>query len=63
MERYGVENYNKAQTPFEWHEDAFKLARKLKIPIFSSPFSIEAVKFLKKFNPPIYKLARQKLRS
>ena len=50
--------YNKAQTPFEWHEDAFKLARKLKIPIFSSPFSIEAVRFLKKkFNPPIYKLA------
>ena len=40
--------YNKAQTPFEWHEDAFKLARKLKIPIFSSPFSIEAVKILKK---------------
>ncbi len=50
--------YNKSQTPFEWHKDAFKLARKLKIPIFSSPFSIEAVKFLKKeFDPPFYKIA------
>ena len=50
--------YNKAQTPFEWHEDAFKLAGKLKIPLFSSPFSIEAVSFLKKkFDPPFYKIA------
>ena len=50
--------YSKAQTPFEWHADAFKLAKKLKIILFSSPFSIEAVRFLKKnFNPPIYKIA------
>ena len=50
--------YSKAQTPFEWHYDAFKLAKKLKITLFSSPFSVEAVRFLKKnFNPPMYKIA------
>tara|TARA_B100001057_G_scaffold234218_1_gene234541 strand:- start:23528 stop:24568 length:1041 start_codon:yes stop_codon:yes gene_type:complete len=50
--------YDKAHTPFEWHKDAFKLAKKLKIPLFSSPFSVEAVNFLEKnFNPPIYKIA------
>ena len=50
--------YDKAHTPFEWHKDAFKLAKKIKIPLFSSPFSIEAVNFLEKnFNPPLYKIA------
>ena len=49
--------YNKAQTPFTWHADAFKLAKKLKITLFSTPFSIRALKFLKKFNPKIYKIS------
>ena len=49
--------YKKAQTPFSWHEDAFKLAKKNKIDLFSTPFSIRAVKFLKKFNPNLYKIS------
>lgn len=50
--------YNQAHTPFEWHKDAFELAKKIKIPLFSSPFSIEAVDFLEKnFDPPVYKIA------
>ncbi len=50
--------YDQAHTPFEWHKDAFKLAKKIKIPLFSTPFSIEAVNFLEKnFNPPLYKIA------
>ncbi len=50
--------YDKAHTPFEWHKDAFSLAKKINIPLFSSPFSIEAVNFLEKnFNPPLYKIA------
>ena len=49
--------YKKAQTPFEWHYDAFKLAKKNKICLFSTPFSLRALSFLKKFNPPIYKVA------
>ena len=37
--------YEKAHTPFKWHKDAFKLANKLKIPIFSSPFSKEQLTY------------------
>ncbi len=49
--------YTKAQTPFEWHKDAFKLAKKLKIKLFSSPFSLRAVSFLEKFNVELYKIS------
>lgn len=49
--------YKKAQTPYDWHYDAFKIAKKIKIPIFSTPFSIKALKFLDKFKPTIYKVA------
>jgi len=49
--------YKKAHTPFKWHEDAFKLAKKLKIELFSSPFSKRAVDLLEKFNVKLYKIA------
>ena len=49
--------YKKAHTPYEWHQSAFKIAKKYKKIIFSSPFSIKAVNFLEKFNVPIYKIA------
>ncbi len=49
--------YTKAQTPYEWHYDAFNLARKLNIILFSTPFSIRALKFLKKFKPSLYKIS------
>ena len=49
--------YKKACTPFSWHHEAFKLAKKNKILLFSAPFSERAFNFLKKFNPPIYKIA------
>ena len=49
--------YSKACTPFAWHKDAFKLAKKLKITLFSSPFSERAVNFLEKFKVPVYKIA------
>ena len=55
--KYLWELYKKAHTPFKWHYDAFKLARKMNIPIFSSPFSERSLNFLSKFNPPIYKVA------
>ena len=41
----------------KWHKDAFKLANRLKIPIFSSPFSKRAVDFLEKLNVKLYKIA------
>jgi len=49
--------YKKAYTPFSWHEDAFALAKKKNITLFSTPFSERAVDFLEKFNVPIYKIA------
>ena len=49
--------YNKVQTPFAWHADAFKLANKLNILLFSTPFSIRALRFLEKFKPKIYKIS------
>lgn len=49
--------YTKAHTPFKWHEDAFKLANKLKIPIFSSPFSKRSVDLLEKLKVKLYKIA------
>ena len=49
--------YKKACTPFSWHKDAFLLAKKLKVTLFSTPFSERAVDFLEKFNVPLYKIS------
>lgn len=49
--------YKKAQTPFNWHYDAFKLAKKNKITLFSTPFNERSFNFLKKFNPDLYKIS------
>lgn len=49
--------YKNACTPFAWHKDAFRLAKKLKIVLFSTPFSERAVDFLESFKVPIYKIS------
>ena len=49
--------YKKAQTPFSWHNEIFKYAKKKKVTLFSTPFSIRAVDFLESFNVPIYKIS------
>lgn len=49
--------YKKACTPFSWHEDAFKLAKKKGGILFSSPFSMRGVDLLEKFDVKIYKIA------
>ena len=51
------ELYNLGQTPLNWHSKLFKYAKKIKIKIFSTPFSEEAVNFLEKLNCPAYKIA------
>lgn len=49
--------YEEAKTPFDWHHDAFKIAKKNNIELFSTPFSLRSLNFLKQFKPNIYKIA------
>lgn len=49
--------YEKAYTPWEWHEELFNYARSIGIDIFSSPFDRSAVDLLETFNPSAYKIA------
>jgi pseudaminic acid synthase len=49
--------YKKAFTPWEWHEELFKVAKNEGLVCFSSPFDKTAVDFLENLGNPIYKIA------
>lgn len=49
--------YNAAKTPFEWHGELFEYCKKIKIPIFSTPFDETAVDLLESLDCPVYKVA------
>ena len=49
--------YQKAYTPFEWHEPLFRFAKEQGILLFSTPFDNTAVDFLESLDNPIYKIA------
>jgi pseudaminic acid synthase len=49
--------YQEAYTPWEWHEELFKVAKDEGLVCFSSPFDKTAVDFLEKLNVPAYKIA------
>lgn len=51
------ELYKEAETPFKWHKDIFKYAKKNKILCFSAPFDESAVDVLMECDCPIYKVA------
>ncbi|MDR0606704.1 MAG: pseudaminic acid synthase [Bacteroidales bacterium] len=49
--------YQKAMTPYEWHEPIFKRCREKNIIPFSTPFDETAVDFLESLNVSCYKIA------
>lgn len=49
--------YQKAATPYEWHEPLFEYARNKGLLAFSSPFDEQAVDFLDELNVPCFKIA------
>lgn len=49
--------YQKAYTPWEWHEELFRVAKEEGLVCFSSPFDKLAVDFLENLGVPAYKIA------
>jgi pseudaminic acid synthase len=49
--------YQEAYTPWEWHEEIFRVAKEEGLICFSSPFDKTAVDFLEELNVPAYKIA------
>lgn len=54
---YLHELYQQAYTPWEWHEELFKVAEEEGLVCFSSPFDATAVEFLESLDAPAYKVA------
>ena len=55
--RYLYDLYKEAYTPWEWHEELFKVAKDEGLVCFSSPFDNTAVDLLENLGNPIYKVA------
>ena len=53
--------YGEAYTPWKWQPKLKKIADKLGIDLFSTPFDFSAVDFLEKMNVPAYKIASVEL--
>ena len=49
--------YQEAYTPWDWHEELFRVANDEGLICFSSPFDKSAVDLLEKLNTPAYKIA------
>jgi pseudaminic acid synthase len=49
--------YKEAYTPWEWHEELFRVAKEEGLICFSTPFDKSAVDFLEELNNSIYKIA------
>ncbi|MEV0235708.1 pseudaminic acid synthase [Nonomuraea sp. NPDC050786] len=53
--------FERAHTPWEWHEPIFERARRHGLIAFSSPFDPTAVEFLEKLDVPAYKIASSEI--
>ncbi|MCX2683714.1 pseudaminic acid synthase [Campylobacter sp. MIT 21-1685] len=51
------ELYENGKTPYEWHSQLFEVAQDEGLLCFSSPFAKKDVEFLRRFDPPAYKIA------
>jgi pseudaminic acid synthase len=49
--------YKEAYTPWEWHDELFRVAKEEGLICFSSPFDPTSVDFLETLNCPAYKIA------
>ncbi len=55
--RYLYDLYKDAYTPWEWHEELFRVAKEEGLICFSSPFDKTAIDLLEQLNTPAYKIA------
>lgn len=55
------EIYQRAHTPWEWHEPIFERARERGLDAFSAPFDGTAIDFLEGLDVPAYKIASSEI--
>ena len=58
---YLYQLFERAHTPWEWHEAIFERARERGIAAFSSPFDRTAIELLEKLDAPMYKIASSEI--